>query len=262
MTAINTVPAHYVGLWRRESLQRGLEPVDTSSLVFWIQTLLWHADIRVPAGRPDFRGARSLEDCSETQLGFLLRQEAFWGVTVVEGDRCHWNRMLDFQYMRTQDFGRMVFEDDQVYEQGVASDYHEKWQRVSKPEPSVRSYIATGPNSASRAVICIADKHFIFIRPRAIWDVPAMRIQSRIEAGTATRAEWEAFLNFEASFGEIAEGHGVVTLSTLPWRESQVAFVDGDHRRFDAQGYMPLDRFDDALELHADVFKAAATLRA
>src|SRR3569832_503628 len=90
------VPNAYLGVWRRSLLE---SPIlrDTHSHVFWLQTPRWHADLRLPAGRPDFSGIDSLAECSAAQLAWLARQQGVCGVAQLDGERCTWHRQMDFQ---------------------------------------------------------------------------------------------------------------------------------------------------------------------
>ncbi len=55
--ASRPVPENYRGVWQRSLLQTD-SFTDTSSIVFWLQTASWYADIRIPSGRPDFHRER------------------------------------------------------------------------------------------------------------------------------------------------------------------------------------------------------------
>lgn len=220
------VPANYVGVWRRSRLRRGSAPWDFSTRVFWLQTPRWHADIRVPADRMDFSGVQSLAECSDEQLRALLLQEAFCGVTTVEGDVCRWSRQIDYRLRDTDDFGRMVFNGEDVEEIGIATDYYELWHKLhdSVGRSFALECVGDSESEEGTAYLCVAGDYFIYARNRAMWTSPAVRARRKIEQGTASRSEIEAFLDFEASFGKIVAGVGTITMSTLPWREGETAF--------------------------------------
>jgi hypothetical protein len=222
------VPQHYLGVWERKILRVGSGPEDTATRVFWLQTPLWHADLRVPADRPSFAGVTSAAECAANQLQWLLRQEAFAGITTVTGDHCWWHRMLDLQFRRSQDVGRMAFAGDQVEEFGVDSDYYELWQRL--PGTEAGAWAWQDPAEVRR-LACIAGDRFLFVRERAVWDAVAVRILGRIERGQASRGELEAFVDFEASFGRLEGGAARIELSTLPWREGAIAFTVSELQR-------------------------------
>ncbi|MGU7782160.1 hypothetical protein [Burkholderia sp. PU8-34] len=244
-----SVPQHYVGVWQRAKLRRGTSPLDVTTRVFWLQTPRWHADIRVPADRVDFARVASIGECDDRQLDALLQQEAFCGITSVDGDVCRWHRQIDYRLRETDDFGRMAFEGDRAEEFGIATDYYELWHRLpDSAGPSIAlERIDFADGAFRRAFLCIAGDYFIYARDRALGTSPAVRTRSKIALGTATRAEIEAFVDFESSFGKIVSGAGTITLSTLPWREGAIAFeieslavaVGGTHAR--ESGWRPIE---------------------
>jgi hypothetical protein len=83
---------------------------------------------------------------------------------------------------------------------------------------------STAGDDSSRAILCVAGDRFIYTRNRPMWAAPAVRARSQIALGKAPRAELEAFLDFEGSFGSITDGVGRITMSTLPWREGEAVF--------------------------------------
>lgn len=124
------VPNAYLGVWRRSLLETA-DLRDTHSHVFWLQTPRWHADLRLPTGRPDFSGVRSLAECSEIQLAWLARQQGFCGVTQIDSTHCTWHRQMDFQPANgSRDIGRMVFDGECLTETGIETDYLETWERL------------------------------------------------------------------------------------------------------------------------------------
>ncbi|NPT45790.1 hypothetical protein GNZ12_31620 [Paraburkholderia sp. 1N] len=222
----NRIPSNYVGVWKRSKLRRGASPWDLTTRVFWLQTPYWHADIRIPADRPDFSGVCSLKECSPEQLQALLQQEAFCGFTTVEDDVCRWLRQIDYRLRETDDFGQMRFTGNDVEEIGIATDYYELWHKL--PDSVGQSFalerIQNSGDEHQQAYLCVAGGYFIYSRNRGMWTSPAVRARRKIEGGTASRAEIEAFVDFESSFGTIEEGIGRIEMSTLPWREGEIAF--------------------------------------
>src|SRR3569623_1787127 len=77
------VPNAYLCVWR-SSLLETPNLRDTHSHVFWLQTPRWHADLRLPAGRPDFSGVVSRDECFVAQLAWRERQQGFCGVTQID----------------------------------------------------------------------------------------------------------------------------------------------------------------------------------
>lgn len=129
------VPERYRGLWRRSLYAEPAEGeaalVDRDTRVYWLQVGDWHADLRVPADRPDCPGVRSVDDCPRAQLVRLAGQTAFAGITRVEGRFCTWHRLIDLSPELAKDIGVMRFVDDDTLEerhpQGL---YRERWERV------------------------------------------------------------------------------------------------------------------------------------
>ena len=222
------VPPAYLGVWRRESLKLAGQDWDFSTRVHWLQTARWHADLRVPADRPAFDGVDSLAGCSEAQLDALLRQECFCGVTEVQGDVCRWRRQLDLQLRESEDIGRMVFDGDVVEEYGIGFELYERWRRL--PRSTGRSLALQGRAPDARgdsacAFLLVTGAYFLYVRNRALWTAPAVRARHAIANGSASRAEREAWLDFEGSFGLIEDGVARIALSTLPWLEGREAFT-------------------------------------
>ncbi|NLP63605.1 hypothetical protein [Paraburkholderia sacchari] len=221
----NSVPVEYVGVWKRSKLRRGTAPWDFTTRVFWLQTPFWHADIRIAPDRPDFSNVKSLADCNQEQLDALLTQEAFCGTTTVEDDVCRWTRYIDYRLRDTDDFGQMVFDGNNVEEIGIETDYYELWHKL--PESLGRAFALQRNDPQckhGRSVLCVAGDYFIYSRDRPMWTSPAVRTRRKIQNRCVGRRELEAFLDFESSFGTVKDGVGMIEMSTLPWREGQVAF--------------------------------------
>ncbi len=84
---MNPVPNHYRGVWVRKLLETPQQR-DESTFVRWLQTSVWHADVRIPASSP----------AAAAQLR-LASQQGFCGVTQVaqqaQGEVCSWHRRSD-----------------------------------------------------------------------------------------------------------------------------------------------------------------------
>lgn len=209
------VPVRYRGVWRRSLFATpGLR--DTSTTVFWLQTERWHADIRLPAGRPDFSGVRQLADCSAEQLDWLRHQQGFAGVTEVDTsvapEVCRWHRVVDFQPpLETADAGTMEFQPGVLIEMGVHADYLEHWHKLPDSDQSfavLRNVAASEPMQ----ILLAAGSYVMRVREHA--------------NGWGSGAALEAILDFEISFG-VREAQGWRILhSTLPWLEGQLCAME------------------------------------
>ena len=215
------VPEGYHGLWRRTHLSRDPASTLTSSReerVFWLQTAHWHADLRIPVERPDFSGVTSLDACDDGQLAFIAGQDAFCGVTKVEGTICTWLRLHDLRPGTTLDVGRMSFRSpDFLVETGVGETYLEHWERVDGSEGP------TGVTNCEDGAITLRAGHFAMrVQPRgpAPHDLDAYR-SADTDAPRAHRL-WLASLEISL----IADG--VAILSTHPWLEKQAFESNGE----------------------------------
>lgn len=214
------VPQHYRGLWRRALLEQDGQ-TDTATQAWWTQTRVWHGDLRIPPGRPDFAGVNGVEECTRTHLEWLLRQEGFAGMTEVEGEQCVWNRKLDYRPTGFPDIGRMQFEGDVLKESGVAQAYSERWQR----EPGTQMPLSAHRSHSGgrvRLLLRVGD-YFMFVMPR-----PSGADWTRVVTGQASEDEMRRLADFEISFGSIAETEWRIAHSTLPWREGAVLSLDGN----------------------------------
>jgi hypothetical protein len=211
------VPVEYLGVWKR-TLLRASGVDDMTSQVYWLQTQSWHADIRVPAGRPTCAGTSSLDRLERHALLGLARQQGFAGITVVDGDICRWLRRYDFQPPTgANDVGRMVFATpDRVFEHGVEADYCEIWERLPGSAGSVRTVrFSTNP----LAWWLEAGDFCMRVRPRRQGSLPVSPSLTALAQPLRDDALRD-LLDFEISFGTRAGGDTWrVSLSTLPWKE-------------------------------------------
>ena len=214
----DTIPSHYQGVWRRTLLTApGVR--DDSTLVLWMQTARWHADLRIPEDRPDCSGCHSLADCSRDQLLGLLRQEGFAGITTVDGAICEWHRRLDYRPTGRRDLGSMAFSPafDAIDEVGVESDYAERWER--EPQGSGAQGMAFTPDDQAPGLWLFFWPCFMRVRARAMHADAARIAWQRVQDGSAHDEELRQLADFEISFGTIAQDQGQILYSTLPWLE-------------------------------------------
>jgi hypothetical protein len=219
-----SVPSRYLGVWKRTLLeQQGSQ--DTSSLVLWMQTEREHADIRIPASRPDFSGCKDLQDCSSDQLRWLATQQGFSGVTEVNSSICQWHREMDFQPKTdARDIGVMAFDGkDTLLETGIDVPYFEVWKKLEYSHLNVNSSLVSGEDRhgvATTSRLLIAGNHFAFVRPRNAVLPQASSLQVIIDKHYQSMHTLLDWLDFEISFGEIVDHiTGLIQYSTLPFRE-------------------------------------------
>jgi hypothetical protein len=205
---IDPVPARYRGVWRR-SLLATPDLRDTATIVFWLQTERWHADIRLPAGRPDFSDVEQLADCSAEQLEWLCHQQGFAGITQVDTsvnpEICSWHRVVDYQSpSTTADAGTMEFEADVLIEKGVHAEYLEHWHKLPDSDQGFAVTTESAPSEPLQMLL-VAGSYVMRVRER--------------QAGSGVALE--DILDFEISFGVREADDWRVLHSTLPWLEGQ-----------------------------------------
>lgn len=213
-----SVPPEYIGVWKR-TLLRTPKLEDTTTQVYWMQTESWHADIRVPAGRPPCKGKLALDQLTRDELFALARQQGFSGTTLVEGDICRWLRKYDFQPPSgANDIGRMVFETpDRVLEYGVEADYFEIWERV--PGSQGASF-ATQIRDEPLTLYLGAGRYRMLMRPRRM-QLQTSANMSSLAADKTTDSLCD-LMDFEISFGKATSANAWrIGLSTIPWREGE-----------------------------------------
>lgn len=222
------VPLALQGLWRRELLrvpaQSGVRRLDTRTRVYWLQTPHWHADLRIPADRPDFAGVQALADCDEPQLRWLLGQEGFAGLTRVEASICRWRRLIDHAESLEPDIGRLEFDAGGLDEWGVEADYYERWAPV--PGADAAAWFAWGSGwtggerHAPRCVLLRSGRWAISVRERRLDATTTRAVRAAVADGRPVgRTELIAAADCEISLAEHGPEGWLVRLSTLPWRE-------------------------------------------
>ena len=236
MDASGSVPPYYQGVWQRKYLETAAA-TDSSSRVYWLQTSLFHADIRIPADRPVFSGKNTLQDFSLDELKLLARQQGFAGITSVIGNCCLWARQMDYQPPRGRhDIGFMQFNSERILETGVDGNYAEIWERLPDSQgPSfafrfIETNTVLSSEKPQMGMLVISGDYFIFARSRAnaLPKTPSLAAMVS-EANLNLRQLIEA-LDFEISFGRLTQGSipWEIQLSTLPFREGQALFTKID----------------------------------
>lgn len=213
-----SIPDRYHGVWQRTLLETP-DGRDTTTWVRWLQTGLWHGDLRVPADAD-----------RHTAAGRAL-QQGFGGTTLITQpdasapEVCTWQRTIDFQPPRsTPDAGFMRFETpERVVETGVHGVYLEVWERLPGSvgqRIALAALDAAGQPTAER--LLASGQYLMHLRPRsAPWpagtqpdDTLATLVQHHPEQA-------QALLDFEIAFGSWIDGVWAVERATLPALEGQ-----------------------------------------
>ena len=223
----STVPARYRGVWHRTLLQTPTLS-DLTTAVLWLQGARWHADLRIPAGRPDFNGVACLADCTANQCDWLASQQGFAGITTVAAalgrETCTWHRVVDFlPPVSFPDAGFMEFEQGRLVESGVHDDYLEHWS--SMPGTTDAFVVFECLREKGRAVpaprlLLVAGSAVMHVRARTLsWPAaaaPGCSLREMVAGGQRD------LLDFEISFGHLTSEGWRLAHSSLPWLEGQV----------------------------------------
>lgn len=213
-------PEDIQGHWQRDWLRApGLE--DRATCVNWMQCGRLYADIRIPATRPETRGATSLADLSTAALVKVMRAEGFAGEITLQGDICTWAREIDWHGPTdTPDAGRLNFlAEDTMLETGVAAAYSEQWQRTDNaPEGALR---LTGAGRV--AFLVTVGGRFVFgVGPAAAEGaIGSAATLAALETGQREEAALAAHFESVYIFGRWHHGVGIAIQATNPLLEGE-----------------------------------------
>ncbi len=214
------------GLWRRTLIARPEETPDTTTEVYWLQGPTLYADLRIPAGRPACKGA-CLRELDWPMLGFLARQEGFFGTLEVRSSIGHWRRDFDYQPdTGRKDRGHLAFDGCVLIERGVEAPYTEHWSR--EPTSADAAALLFADDAAARIGCLIAIGHaFMFVRSRGARLPPGADLAGCLEGARSLTAAQDLF-DCEISFGRVTDGDWRIERSSLPFREGHALKPEAD----------------------------------
>ena len=214
-----SIPDRYHGVWQRTLLETPTER-DTTTWVRWLQTGLWHGDLRVPA-----------TDDRNTTAGRTALQ-GFGGTTLItqpdaaQPEVCTWQREIDLQPPRsTPDAGHMVFESpDVVHETGIHGTYFEVWKRLPGSlgtRIALAALDACGTPTAER--LLVSGRYLMHLRPRhTAWPADTAPDDTLAEVVERHPQQAEDLLDFDIGFGTLEHGVWTIERATVPDREGSV----------------------------------------
>jgi len=209
----NPIPEQYHGVWARTLLDTP-DTHDTTTWVRWLQTGLWHGDLRVPA------------DQDRSTPEGRAQQQGFGGTTAITRpdplmpEVCTWQRTIDFQPLRsTPDAGFMRFETpERVVETGVHGVYLEVWERLPGSvgqRIALAALDAAGQPTAER--LLASGQYLMHLRPRsAPWPAGTQPDDTLATLVQRHPEQAQALLDFEIAFGTWIDGVWAVERATLP----------------------------------------------
>ncbi len=207
------VPSRYHGVWQRTLLETP-EGRDTTTWVHWLQTGLWHGDLRVPADAD-----------RSTPQGRAL-QQGFGGTTAItrpaphQPEVCTWQRTIDLQPPRsTPDAGHMVFETtERVIETGIHGTYLEVWERLPGSVGRRIALARLGADAEPTAERLLVSGQFLMrLRPRAVAWPEGTQPDETLDTLVQRHADAaDALLDFEIAFGRWSDGVCTVERASIP----------------------------------------------
>lgn len=230
------VPTDYRGVWVRTRLHASADPASaapsaaSTTWARWLQTSLWHADLRVPEEAMVARVPAPLSALGPEQLAALTHQGAFAGCTRVDahpqGELCSWLRRIDYQPpARMPDAAWVVFDTpDRIVRIDQHTDVTETWERLPDSVGAFRVLSGVDDQGQPNGRLLLqAGVHLCLVRdrrrpwPRGLH--PGLNLVDVLLAQPEHALDW---LDLELSFGRLSGQNWCIERSTLPEREGLV----------------------------------------
>lgn len=207
------------GLWRRSLIFWSDGRRDTETDVAWLQGPSYYADLRQPAGRPDFQGVAGLRHMTEAHVAWAARQEGFAGQLRRDGVFFEWQRAVDFQPVSGQpDSGLLRIHDGILIEEGRYVPYVEHWHRGAEARTPCVALRLRDCQAGCEGVLVRVGHTFMYVRGRAAALPPGMPLTHTI-AGAASLQAAQDLIDCEISIGGIGPAGWIIRRSTLPFNE-------------------------------------------
>jgi hypothetical protein len=211
--------ASLVGQWRRSLLELPDGTRDVTTEVTWLQAHPHFADLRQPAGMPDFSHVAGLDDLTAEDCRWLATQLGFAGFFRRLDDGFEWVRLVDFWPPGpVKDIGRLSWEGDVLVEVGRDAPYLEHWHRdVSRAVVPAASFILSAVETAAPGLLVRVGASFMYARGRAA-PLPAGASLAELVAAAPDVQAARVLLDCEISQGVIEDSGWRIVRSTLPYR--------------------------------------------
>ncbi|MDQ2093635.1 hypothetical protein [Rhodalgimonas zhirmunskyi] len=208
--------AQLQGHWRRVWIKApGFE--DARTRVHWMQCGAAYADLRIPADRPQIRGAHALEDLPDKTIARLMQAEGFAGSITVKDSICTWTRAINWHGPTADvDAGLMSFGPaGDLIEEGVHGVYTELWQReTDAPFEALRVR-----HGALEGWLLVTENRFLLAIDRL--DAPTQAEVEQMLGNGARHEALEARFTGAYVLGHWAGGKGIAQVATNPFLENR-----------------------------------------
>jgi hypothetical protein len=223
MTLEPTVPTleTLAGLWTRSLIAWPDGRQDTTTQVLWLQGPGFFADLRQPAGAPDFAGIHRLADITDAQLAWMSTQEAFAGELHFDGEHFEWQRDIDLQPRAARaDRGRLQFERGVLVERGEHGAYIEHWHRDAGTGLGCAARLQDESTGNSGYLVRVGTT-FMYARGSGLTLPRRVTLANCVQSAPTPEAA-RRLLDFEVSFGRISPAGWRIERSSLPFRRGQL----------------------------------------
>lgn len=227
------VPTDYRGVWTRTRLHPSADsasdasPLAAPTWARWLQTSLWHADLRVLDEAMAARVRAPLSALEPEQLAALTHQSAFAGCTRVDlhpqGELCSWLRRIDYQPPAcVPDAAWIVFEaPDRIVRIDQHRELTETWQRL--PDSTGTFRVLSGIDAQGQPegrLLMQAGAYLCLVRDRhRAWPRGLQAGLNLVDVMLTQPEHALAWLDLELSFGRFDGQSWHIERSTLPERE-------------------------------------------
>ncbi len=233
------VPPWTMGCFHRRSITYASGEEDTGTQVVWVQSGGLTGDIRIPAGRPELGGRRSLADCSRDELAALAEAEGGVADTRFRRGRMSWDNWVSFQpYNKWPEPGDLRRVGGCLMEFAPSGAYVEDWRFQPGSEGlqvGLRLVSETGEDGVARprdGGLVVAGEHVIQVLGRRKALPTSEPAAQQIRAAADLAAVVAEVFDCEASYFRRDPGsvRCRVELSTNPLQEGLTQSVLGDFR--------------------------------
>ncbi len=211
------------GLWRRSLMAWPGKPEDRDTWVSWLQGPALYADLRQPAGRPDFTGVTCVRDLGNVHIEWMARQMAFAGTFICEGETFSWGHDIDYGPLSpVADRARLWYEPGRLVERGVEIAFTEHWHREGRHREGDAQEVCSAWRlrgaDGRHAILVRAGNYFLIAHSYTGPVYGAATLAASLERVMDMKKRQDMVAS-EFSFGQVSSRGWLIERSSLPFRE-------------------------------------------